>query len=190
MTTRNNYVRGMLDPMQFYYHDNHNKRNVVNLPRPDFPANQEFDANGMPIPMMGYPNPVGEAVPKSMPVRMRDEEVFAAADIAEKLKAAWLKGAREFMGGSGMLNSKAMPQLRPEQKENQTMEVAPSEKPGWMMAEGTNFWSVNTDDPYWDTEEGYQEALALYGESPAWSTRPVEQDNTFANFEPTRRISL
>jgi hypothetical protein len=89
-----------------------------------------------------------------------------------------------------MLNSKAMPQLRPEQKENQTMEVAPSEKPGWMMAEGTNFWSVNTDDPYWDTEEGYQEALALYGESPAWSTRPVEQDNTFANFEPTRRISL
>ena len=35
-----------------------------------------------------------------------------------------------------------MPQLRPEQKENQTMEVAPSEKPGWMMADGTNFWSV------------------------------------------------
>ena len=190
MTTRNNYVRGMLDPMQFYYHDNHNKRNVVNLPRPDFPADQKFDANGMPIPMMGYPNPVGEAVPKSMPFRMRDEEVFAAADIAEQLKAAWLKGAREFMGGNGMLNAKSMPELRPEQKENQTINVAPSEKPGWMMAEGTNFWSVNTDDPYWDTEEGYQEALALYGESPAWSTRPVERNNTFTSFEPPRRISL
>ena len=160
------------------------------MPEPDYIEGTKFDRNGMPIPMMGYPNPVGEAVPKSMPVRMRDEEVFAAADIAEKLKAAWLKGAREFMGGSGMLNSKAMPQLRPEQKENQTMEVAPSEKPGWMMAEGTNFWSVNTDDPYWDTEEGYQEALALYGESPAWSTRPVERNNTFADFVAPRRISL
>ena len=34
-----------------------------------------------------------------MPVRMRDEEVHEAADIAEQLKAAWLKGAKEFMGG-------------------------------------------------------------------------------------------
>jgi hypothetical protein len=96
------------------------------------------------------------------------------------------------MGGSGMLNSKpkSMPELRPEQKQNQSIEVAPSEKPGWMMADGTNFWSVNTDDPYWDTEEGYQEALALYGESPAWSTRPVERDNTFTDFVAPKRISL
>ena len=53
-----------------------------------------------------------------------------------------------------------------------------------------NYWSVNTDDPYWDTEEGYQEALALYGESPAWSTRPVERDNTFTDFVAPKRISL
>ena len=160
----------------------------MNMPEPNFPDDQKFDRNGMPIPMMGYPNPVGEAVPKSMPVRMRDEEVFAANDIGQKLKAALINGARDFFGGDGMLNSRQ--QLRPEQKENQTMEVAPSEKPGYMMAEGTNFWTVNTDDPYWDTEEGYQEALALYGESPAWSTRPVERDNTFTSFEPPRRIGL
>jgi len=159
------------------------------MPPLDWDANQKFDRNGMPIPMMQQ-QVVGEAVPRMMTEPMSDEQVHKAADIAEQLKAAWLKGAKEFMGGSGMLNSKAMPQLRPEQKENQTIEVAFSEKPGWMMAEGTNFWSVNTDDPYWDTEEGYQEALALYGESPAWSTRPVEQDNNFATFEPTRRINL
>jgi hypothetical protein len=160
-------------------------------PNIDWAEGQEFDANGMPIPFSDK-KVVGEPVAKSMPEPMSDANVHKAADIAEQLKAAWLKGAKEFMGGSGMLNSKpkSMPELRPEQKENQSIEVAPSEKPGWMMADGTNFWSVNTDDPYWDTEEGYQEALALYGESPAWSTRPVERDNRFATFEAPKRMSL
>ena len=157
-------------------------------PNIDWAEEQKFDANGMPIPMHFGNNVVEESVAKSMPVRMSDEDVHAAADIAEQIKAAWLKGASEFMGGSGMLNSKA--KLRPEEKENQNIEVAPSEKPGWMMADGTNFWSVNTDDPYWDTEEGYQEALALYGKSPAWSTKPVERDNTFTDFVAPKRISL
>ena len=158
----------------------------------DYIEEQKFADNGMPIPIGAYRMPVGESIAKSMPVRMRDEEVHEAADIAEQIKAAWLKGASEFMGGNGMLNSNPipMPELRPEQKENQSIEVAPSEKPGWMMADGTNFWSVNTDDPYWDTEEGYQEALTLYGESPAWSTRPVERDNTFTDFVAPKRISL
>ena len=161
-------------------------------PNIDWAEEQEFDSNGMPIPMHFGNKVVGELEAKSMPVRMTDEEVHEAADIAQQLKDAWLNGAKEFMGGSGMLNSKpkSMPELRPELKENQSIEVAPSEKPGWMMADGTNFWSVNTDDPYWDTEEGYQEALALYGESPAWSTRPVERNNTFADFVAPKRISL
>ena len=160
-------------------------------PEIDWAEGQEFDANGMPIPMMEQ-QLAGEAIPKSMPEPMSDANVHKAADIGQKLKDAWLKGAKEFMGGGGMLNSKPKPtpKLRPEQKENQNIEVAPSEKPGWMMADGTNFWSVNTDDPYWDTEEGYQEALALYGESPAWSTRPVERDNTFTDFVAPKRISL
>ena len=158
----------------------------------DYIEEQKFADNGMPIPIGAYRIPVKESIAKSMPVRMRDEEVHEAANIAEQIKAAWLKGASEFMGGNGMLNSNSisMPELRPEQKENQSIEVAPSEKPGWMMADGTNFWSVNTDDPYWDTEEGYQEALALYGKSPAWSTRPIEKENNFATFEAPKRMSL
>ena len=47
-----------------------------------------------------------------------------------------------------------------------------SEKPGWSMAEATNFWSVNEKDPHWQTEEGYQEAMNLYGFKPGWVTRP------------------
>jgi len=156
-------------------------------PKVDWMEEQKFAANGMPIPISD--RKVGtEANPKSMPVQMTDAEVHEAADIAEQLKAAWLKGAKEFMGGSGMLNSK--PELRPEEKQNQNIKAAPSEKPGWMMAEGTNFWSVNTDDAYWDSEKGYQEALALYGTSPAWSSRPVEKENNFVDLQPTKRISL
>ena len=42
------------------------------------------------------------------------------------------------------------------------------EKPGWEIAEGSNFWSVNEKDPYWKTQEGYEEAVNLYGDKPSW----------------------
>lgn len=111
--------------------------------------------------------------------RLREQDEQKMRDLAVERSAI----------GEGMLRSSNI-NLRPEQKENQTMPTPPSEKPGYMMAEGSNFWSVNTDDPYWDTEEGYQEAINLYGESPAWSTRPMERQNDFVNLQPTRRISL
>ena len=69
-------------------------------PNIDWADQQKFDANGMPIPMGGYTNVQTDAVPKMM------DSVHAANDIGQKLKSAWLKGARKFMGGSGMLNSK------------------------------------------------------------------------------------
>jgi len=150
---------------------------------PDYIEEQKFADNGMPIP-----------IGKSMPVRMTDAEVHKAADIAQQIKDAWLKGAKDFMGGEGMLNSKQ--DLRPEQKQNQNIKVASSERPGWMLPRDEdgningNYWSVNTDDPYWDTEEGYQEALELYGTSPAWSSRPMEKENNFVDLQPTKRISL
>ena len=33
-------------------------------------------------------------------------------------------------------------------------------KPGWKIAEGSNFWSIDEADPYWQTEEGNQRAEA------------------------------
>jgi len=130
----------------------------------DWADEQEFDDNGMPIPMSDQ-KVVSELEAKSMPIPTEKSTT-----------------------NEGMLNTKR--ELRPEEKETQSIEVEPSEKPGYMMAEGTNFWSVNTDDPYWDTEEGYQEALELYGTSPAWSSRPMEQENNFVDLQPTKRISL
>jgi hypothetical protein len=33
-------------------------------------------------------------------------------------------------------------------------------RPGWKIAEGSNFWSVDEDDPYWETEEGIKKVEA------------------------------
>ena len=123
-----------------------------------------------PLKIRGFQNYIDR-------LRMQDEE---------KMKDLAVERA---VIGEGMLRSKNI-NLRPEQKETQTMPTPPSEKPGYMMAEGSNFWSVNTEDPYWDTEEGYQEAIDLYGESPAWSSRPMERENNFVSFEPSQRMSL
>ena len=47
MANRNNLVRGMLDPMQFYYY---NQGNLVNIPRPtEYIDGQEFTADGQMI---------------------------------------------------------------------------------------------------------------------------------------------
>ena len=147
-------------------------------------------------------------------LRMQDEEVHKAAEAGE----AWKNELKRWMGASSELQknmkilknedeqkmeelafereviSKGMlthqrTNLRPEQKENQTMDVAPSEKPGWMMAEGSNFWSVNEKDPYWQTPQGYEEAMNLYGFKPGWIQEPVEDEN-IVDLQPTRRISL
>ena len=154
-------------------------------PNIDWADQQKFDANGMPIPMGGYTNVQTDAVPKMM------DSVHAANDIGQELKSAWLKGARKFMGGSGMLNSKKEPKKRQfSGNPTESIEQPKSEKPGYMMAEGTNFWTVNTDDPYWDTKEGYDEAIALYGESPAWSTMPVQPKQMLNNNRNTVDANL
>ena len=76
------------------------------------------------------------------------------------------------------------------------------EKAGWEMAEGSNFWSVNEKDPYWQTKEGYKEAMNLYGTKPGWVKEPSLEYNPktgeydpiakeeFAEIKPTKRISL
>ena len=33
-------------------------------------------------------------------------------------------------------------------------------RPGWKIAEGSNFWSIDESDPYWQTEEGSKKAKA------------------------------
>ena len=50
---------------------------------------------------------------------------------------------------------------------------ARGEKAGWTMAEGSNMWSVDEKDDYWKTQEGYDEAVALYGKKPSWVKEPT-----------------
>jgi len=50
---------------------------------------------------------------------------------------------------------------------------ARGEKPGWEMEEGSNTWSVNEKDDYWKTQEGFDEAIEMYGKKPAWVKEPT-----------------
>ena len=152
-------------------------------PNIDWADQQKFDANGMPIPIGPHPFAGTDAEPKMM------DSVHAANDIGQELKAAWLKGAKEFMGGSGMLNSKPKDTGGRNKPVKRVESLKTSEKPGWTMAEGTNFWVVNETDPYWQTPEGYKEAVELYGFKPGWVKEPVKKTNV-VNYQPTRRISL
>ena len=85
------------------------------------------------------------------------------------------------------------------------MENLRGEKAGWKMAEGSNFWSVNEKDPYWKTQEGYDEGVALYGMKPSflkakdvatlvYNPTTGKYDSTkkeeFVDLKPTKRISL
>jgi len=75
-------------------------------------------------------------------------------------------------------------------------------KPGWEMAEGTNWWSIDEKDPYWQTKRGYEEAMNLYGTKPGWVKEPSLEYNPktgeydpiekeeFVDLKLTKRISL
>ena len=52
-------------------------------------------------------------------------------------------------------------------------DIERSEKPGWETKEGSNTWSINEKDDYWKTQDGYDEAVALYGSKPAWVKEPT-----------------
>ena len=49
-------------------------------------------------------------------------------------------------------------------------------KKGYKEAEGGGYLSIDTESPHWSTEEGYQEAMELFGEKPAWVKRPEEEE--------------
>ena len=144
----------------------------------------EFDSQGRPIPISERMLAT-EAVPKSM------DPVHAANDIGQQLLKEWQKGFAEFFSSNkkgGMLTpvtEKVEEKKQTKFTGNPTESIKPDEptRPGWMLprdAEGNingNYWSVNTEDPYWQTQEGYEEAMNLYGEKPAWVNKPVEKED-------------
>ena len=60
--------------------------------------------------------------------------------------------------------------------------------PGWKEDEGGN-WSIDTESDYWSTDEGYDEAMRIYGFKPAWVHKPKKAGMVTA-YKPAKRISL
>ena len=134
-----------------------------------------------------------------------DEEMVTDKQIAEEWITGKAKPDDEIDGSIGF------PEYGREEKDDDgrrkatEIENLRGEKPGWSMADDANFWSVNEKDPYWKTEEGYEEAVNLYGDKPSWlkaqdvgtlvynpSTgeyEEVEQEE-FEDLSPTKRPSL
>lgn len=57
------------------------------------------------------------------------------------------------------------------------------EKPGWQQNPGDNWWNVNTESPYWQTQEGAKEAFELYGKKPAWAASVDKEEFDFVEFK-------
>ena len=141
-----------------------------------------------------------------------------AAAVGEALKNALIEGALSFLNGDGMLTDNistdnlidlAKNQLASEISNNSGGRNKPvkmrnlrGDKPGFVMADGTNWWSVDETDPYWQTKRGFEEAMDLYGTKPSWVKEPSLEYNPksgeydsvkreeFVKLQPTKRISL
>jgi len=146
---------------------------------------------------------------------LKEVELQKASEIAAAGKAYWdaaLQGAIEFLSGGMMSTPKPLDEVMNTggrgiskdegRRKPVKIENLRGAKPGWKMAEGTNWWSVDEKDPYWQTKRGYEEAINLYGTKPGWVKEPSleynpktgKYDSTkkdeFVDLKPTKRISL
>ena len=177
----------------------------VEIPTPGWAEEQEFDAYGRPIPISAN-KAVIEYAPKSMTPPEIEQSIYdQALSEAEIIKAEEIAAAGEAFKKAllqGMLDATSKPKDDGRRKPVKKMENLRGEKPGFVMAEGTNWWSVDEKDPYWQTKEGHKEAMSLYGQKPSWvkessleyNPRTGKYDSIekeeFVDLKPKKRISL
>ena len=131
-----------------------------------------------------------EAERKALEVEAKAKEAEAKRIADAEAKANISKDvAKDLDEDSGRKKPKKMENLR-------------GEKPGFVMAEGTNWWSVDEKDDYWQTKEGHKEAMKLYGQKPSWVKESTLEYNPktgkydsiekeeFVEIKPKKRISL
>jgi len=146
---------------------------------------------------------------------LQEAELKKASEIAAAGKAYWdaaLQGAIEFLSGGMMSTPKPLDEVMNTggrgiskdegRRKPVKIENLRGAKPGWKIAEGSNFWNVDEKDPYWQTKEGHKEAMNLYGTKPGWVKEPSLEYNPktgeyekiekekFVDIKPTKRISL
>jgi hypothetical protein len=177
------------------------------IPAATWDENQEFDSYGNPIPVFEQQVATIHEPRTMTPPEVEQSiynQVYTQAQMNQAAKnldalEAWKD---EFLGAlTGLMSSSSKPKDEGRNKPIK-IENLRGEKPGYSMAEGSNFWSVDEKDPYWQTKEGHKEAMNLYGTKPGWVKEPSLEYNpktgeydpiekeVFVNIQPTKRISL
>jgi hypothetical protein len=176
---------------------------IVDLSTPKFISfGEEWDAG------LGTSNliPISEKqVVKDEGVRTYKRSQAFQDDIdAEIFKKLFFQALNEDSERSGLFTKQVKEPKPKKEGRNKPVKIENlrGAKPGYSMAEGTNWWSVDEKDPYWQTKAGYKEAMDLYGTKPSWVKEPSLEYNpktgkydpiekeVFVNIQPTKRISL
>ena len=167
----------------------------------------EFDRYGNRKPIVEYQVAIEEE-PKFMNPPEAEQSIYdmqytqAQMNQAAKNLDALEAWKDEFLSAlTGLMSSSSKPKDEGRNKPIK-IENLRGEKPGYSMAEGSNFWSVDETDQYWQTKEGFEEAMNLYGSKPSWVKEPSLEYNPktgeydsiekeeFVDLKPTKRISL
>tara|TARA_Y100000758_G_scaffold293673_1_gene250018 strand:- start:118 stop:744 length:627 start_codon:yes stop_codon:yes gene_type:complete len=177
------------------------------IPAATWSEDQEFDSYGNPIPV--FEQQVATIPePRSMTPPEVEQSIYdmqytqAQMNQAAKNLDALESWKNEFLSAlTGLMSSSSKPKDEGRNKPIK-IENLRGEKPGYSMAEGSNFWSVDETDQYWQTKEGFEEAMNLYGSKPSWVKEPSLEYNPktgeydpivkeeFVDLKPTKRISL
>mgnify|MGYP001292548050 FL=1 len=177
------------------------------IPAATWSEDQEFDSYGNPIPV--FEQQVATIPePRSMTPPEVEQSIYdmqytqAQMNQAAKNLDALEAWKNEFLSAlTGLMSSSSKPKDEGRNKPIK-IENLRGEKPGYSMAEGSNFWSVDETDQYWQTKEGFEEAMNLYGSKPSWVKEPSLEYNPktgeydpivkeeFVDLKPTKRISL
>ena len=170
---------------------------------------QQFTDDGIPIPVHELELArTDEIIPKFMTPPEVEQSIYdmqytqAQMNQAAKNLDALEAWKNEFLSAlTGLMSSSSKPKDEGRNKPIK-IENLRGEKPGYSMAEGSNFWSVDETDQYWQTKEGFEEAMNLYGSKPSWVKEPSLEYNPktgeydpivkeeFVDLKPTKRISL
>jgi hypothetical protein len=178
--------------------------NGIEIPVATWDENQEFDSHGQAIPSSAFKvaieeEPMFMTAPESW---SDNDESYSEQEILKLEEAAAAGEAFKNALLQGMLNATSKPKDEGRSKPVKKMENLRGEKPGFVMAEGTNWWSVDEKDPYWQTKEGHKEAMKLYGQKPSWVKESTLEYNPrtgkydsiekeeFVDLKPKKRISI
>jgi hypothetical protein len=135
-----------------------------------------------------YTTPDRQAI---LEIAQSDRELTQNDINAEIFKSLFFNALTKDFEASGLLKqpeeSKPIEAKPKEEGRNKPVKIENlrGAKPGWKMAEGSNFWTINEKDLYWKTKAGFKEAMDLYGVKPNWVKEPsLEYNPTTGEYEP------